>query len=68
MYLSPVQQKTMLGVMPESFRCGVCKSLPVKDYCRDRDEFFFVCSCRPGTDPERTRHGEHRSYITGERR
>ena len=45
--LDEEQQRTLLGPMPEAWRCGKCHKLPVRNYCRSCDEFFFVCDCPP---------------------
>lgn len=59
--LTPKEQDA-LG--PVSYKCQRCKRAPVKNYCRECDEFYNVCGCPkdpPGT-PYGNNHVGHRTY------
>ncbi len=62
--LTPEEQKRLLGY--QSWKCGTCDTHPYKNYCRECDEFFFVCKCPPEDSHEghRIYGNERRTVIT----
>lgn len=55
--LSEEDQARLLVEMP--YRCPGCRKKPRRNYCRQCDEFFFVCACP--VDPDND-HTGHRTY------
>jgi hypothetical protein len=55
--LDEQQQKELL--VPIGQTCNTCATEIRRNYCRQCDEFFFVCKCEP--DPE-DGHIGHRTY------
>lgn len=57
-YLHPDDRKRLLG--PTGHTCSRCRAIIAKQYCRECDEFFFLCEC------PRTEHVGHRTYESGQ--
>ncbi len=57
--LSPEEQESMLG--PVSYKCHKCGKTPIRNYCRECDEFFFICDC-PVETGSSNNHKGHRTY------
>ena len=57
--LTPEDRERLLVVLPTP--CGECGTRPYRDYCRQCDEFAFVCApdCLHNTDAA---HAGHRRY------
>lgn len=55
-YLTPEDRKNLLG-RKKGFECPTCKVEYDRGYCRQCDEFYFLCGC----DRE-TGHEGHRTY------
>ena len=60
--LTPEDRKKLLG--QQSWYCPKCGKQPYKNYCRECDEFFFVCDCppEPNTGLYSGNHEGHRTY------
>jgi len=56
--LTPEDQDRLLG--EQTWTCSKCGKHPYKNYCRECDEFFYVCECRD--KPPEERHEGHRTY------
>lgn len=61
--LPPEYRKKLLGYTPQ--KCGSCAHQVYKDYCRQCDEFLFLCS--EGCPQNSTDHEGHRRYPKEER-
>lgn len=57
--LTPKEQEEML--YPLNYKCRRCGKVPIKNYCRECDEFFNVCDCPPEPN-SRDDHRGHRTY------
>lgn len=55
--LTPEDQDRLLG--PQPWKCPECGREPYKNYCRQCDEFFYVCGCKK---PPEESHEGHRTY------
>lgn len=51
------EQEELLGEQP--WKCPKCGKNPYKNYCRQCDEFFYVCDCEPDKEDD---HTGHRTY------
>lgn len=55
--LSKEDRDRMLG--PTTQKCLKCNIAVQKNYCRQHDEFFFLCKCQQRPDD----HSGHRTYV-----
>jgi hypothetical protein len=65
--LTPEDQERLLGT--QEWKCDKCGRHPERNYCRECDEFFFVCGCPPEPEDKdgqyhssRYDHRGHRTY------
>lgn len=56
-YISPEDRKYLIGPLA-GLICADCKEAKIRNYCRQCDEFFYVCGCGPNKE-----HDGHRVYI-----
>lgn len=60
--LTPEDQGRLLGPMKtgdgDTLKCSTCNQELRRNYCRECDEFFFLCGCK---DRENEHQG-HRTY------
>lgn len=56
-YMSPEDRKVLLGPLA-GVECRDCHEVKIRNYCRQCDEFFYMCGCGPSED-----HEGHRIYL-----